>query len=63
MVESLTSAQAVESLDSIVSYLEALSDSELTPPTGRSLLVISRVAKDQRSPSSSMSYHQEKRKR
>ena len=53
MVESLTSALAVESLYSIVSYPEVLSDSKLTRPTGRSPLVISRVAKDQRSLSSS----------
>ena len=63
MVESLTSAQAVESLDSIVCYRAVLTDSELTSPTGRSPLVISKVAKDLRSLSSSISYRQERRKR
>ena len=62
MVESHTSAQAVESLYSIVSYPEVLSDSKLTRPTGRSPLVILRVVKDQRSLSSSISYRQERRK-
>ena len=63
MVESLTGSQATESLDSIVSNLEALTGSELIPLTGRSPLVISSVAKDQRFLSSSISYLQERRKR
>ena len=37
-----TGTQVVENLDAIVRYLEALPDSELLPPLGKSPLVISK---------------------
>ena len=47
----------------LVTYLEALPDSELLPPLGKAPLVISKVVRELRALRTCISYRLEKRKR